>query len=68
MSYASVAQFLDCSTKTVRRLVAKRLLDSPRNYSGIGPRFTEADVLLYLARHSESSGLRPDRTREGVSR
>ena len=54
LTYASVAEWLDCSDDTVRRLVKKGLLPGPKPYPGIGPRFTESDVLLYLARAEEA--------------
>ncbi len=53
LSYASVAELLDCSTKTVRRLVEKGLLNAPTVYNGLGPRFSEDDVFLYLALAAE---------------
>jgi excisionase family DNA binding protein len=49
LSYATVARLLDCSEKTVRRLVEKGLLSPPLAYEGVGARFTRDDVLLYMA-------------------
>lgn len=53
LSYATVAHLLDCSDDTVRRLVKKGLLPAPLVYNGVGKRFREDDVLLYLARAQE---------------
>ena len=53
LSYASVAQLLDCSDDTVRRLVKSGLLPAPLPYQGLGKRFREEDVLLYLARATD---------------
>jgi excisionase family DNA binding protein len=55
LSYASVAHLLDVSDDTVRRLVKKGLLPAPRVYNGVGKRFKEEDVLLYMARSTEAS-------------
>ncbi len=65
LSYASVAELLDCSTKTVRRLVEKGLLNAPITYNGLGPRFSEDDVFLYLARAAEGRQEQRSRARKG---
>jgi excisionase family DNA binding protein len=53
LSYSSVAQLLDCSDDTVRRLVKRGLLPEPVPYKGLGKRFSEDDILLYLVRARE---------------
>jgi excisionase family DNA binding protein len=64
LTYASVAEWLDCSDDTVRRLVKRGLLAAPKGYAGVGPRFTESDVLLYLARAEEARQEQEVRRRE----
>lgn len=73
LSYASVCRLLDVSEDTVRRLWKRGLLAAPQKYEGIGIRFREGDVLLYLAKsrqeHSARSrepqgGANPPRDRE----
>jgi excisionase family DNA binding protein len=48
LSYGSVAHLLDVSTRTVRRLVEKGLLEAPARYKGIGWRFQEEAIWRYL--------------------
>lgn len=71
LTYAAVAEWLDCSDDTVRRLVKKGLLAKPKGYPGVGPRFTESDVLLYLARAEEArqeKEVRRRKTQEDANR
>ena len=53
LSYRSVAELLDCSEDTIRRLVKKALLPKPQKYEGVGIRFQAMDVYLYIARQAE---------------
>ncbi len=49
LSYNNVANLLDCSPRTIKRLVERGLLAPPINYNGVGLRFREEDVLVYMA-------------------
>lgn len=49
LSVSTVAHMLDCSDDTVRRLVKRGLLRAPKSYNGVGVRFAEEDVLVYIA-------------------
>lgn len=58
LSYASVCRLLDVSEDTVRRLWKRGLLAAPQKYEGVGIRFREGDVLLYLARARQGDSAR----------
>ena len=54
LSYASVAHLLDVSDDTIRRLVKRGLLPPPTRYNGIGWRFKEEDIMLYMLQQRQA--------------
>jgi excisionase family DNA binding protein len=65
LSYQHVAELLDVSVRTVRRLVEQGFLAPPRKYKGAGIRFLEEDVYQYLITQSEPAVPEP---RQGQKR
>jgi excisionase family DNA binding protein len=65
LSYRAVAELLDCSTDTVKRLWRAGLIDAPKPYRKLGLRFKADDIYRYihaeetLAREAEREGKKP---------
>jgi excisionase family DNA binding protein len=64
LTYEDVAQRLRCAVGTVRRLVRLERLRSPRWIEGIGLRFLEADVEVYLMDQWTANRTKPKRKRK----
>lgn len=51
LSYADLMEAFSCSRDTVRRMWKKRkLIPPPHEVEGLGPRWWEDEILLYLAK------------------
>ena len=61
LSYSNVAQLLDCSVATVKRLWKKGSLAEPQMYEGIGMRFWAEDVYEYIYAEKRAKRKSPKR-------
>lgn len=61
LSLQSVADRLDCSTKTVARLVAKGVLPAPITVPGVGKRWLAAKIDAYILAMIEAQAPKPDK-------
>lgn len=51
LSYADLMEIFSCSRDTVRRMwKVRKVIPPPHEVEGLGPRWWEDDILLYLAK------------------